>query len=44
MINLHSGPDLIGSGVRNVGGSPKLAQRVAGALQGLLAATLCGGS
>ena len=21
MINLHSGPDLIGSGVRNVGGS-----------------------
>src|SRR5690349_16073418 len=22
MINLHSGPDLIGSGVRNVGGSP----------------------
>jgi len=23
MINLHSGPDLIGSGVRNVGGSPE---------------------
>src|SRR6187551_2571833 len=24
MINLHSGPDLIGSGVRNVGGSPRV--------------------